>query len=174
MTDDHRAMMKKNLGPQIFETRVDWILEPMATDTLKRSATMWFQMGETVVLKKDGKHQELYAVDDPGYMLGDWDSSDHPMTEVSISGEIGDLWNEWKRDVINSQTRFTHVNKFVGLYGSQAEGFVENVDASFSTVSIWTAYGVIDIDNEVFLYRGKSLPIKIIRPNKDVIIAIKK
>ena len=167
-------MMKKNLGPQIFETRVDWILEPMATISLKRSATMWFQMGRTVVLKRDGRHQEFYAINDEGYELGDWESGSHPMSEVSISGEIGAQWNEWKRSVINHLSRFTHVNEFVGLSGAQAEAFVEAVDASFSTVSIWTAYGVIDIDNDTYTTRGVTEDIKILRPNKDVIIALKK
>jgi len=174
ITDDHIAMMKKNLGSQIFETRVDWILEPMVTITIKRSATTWFQMGCTVVLKRDGRHQELYAINDNGYMLGDWDSNSHPMSEVSIQGKIGDKWNEWKREVINNLSRFTHVNKFVGLSGTEAEKFVEDVDASFSTVSRWTEYGVIDIDNDTYTAKGETEDIKILRPNKDVIIALKK
>ena len=174
ITDDHIAMMKKNLGPQIFETRVDWILEPMVTISVKRSATTWFQMGRTVVLKRDGRHQELYAVNDDGYMLGDWDSNSHPMSEVSIKGKIGDKWNAWKREVINNLSRFTHINKVRGLTGTAAEVFVEDINSSISTVSRWTEYGVIDIDNSTYTTKGDTEDIKILRPNKDVIIALKK
>ncbi len=174
MTDDHYAMMKKNLAYTIFETRVDWILSPFAMPNIKENATSWLQMGKTIVLKKEGRHQELYAVDDNGYQMGDFTSDDHPAKYVTIPGEIGDTWNEAKESILLSQSRFAKVNTLDGPVGTIAEDWVENINSDRRYVGISHEFGVIDLDNESFIKNGESIDITILRPNKDIIIALKK
>jgi len=173
ITDDHVAMMKKNLGFYIFESRVDWILSPMSKSGIKDNATFWMQMGSTVVLKRDGRHQEMYAVEDDGYRIGDWQAGEHNADYVSIPGEIGDLWNEWKESVLASTTRFARLNTLSGPTGASAQAWVEDTTKDIRFMMIWNDFEVLDIDNETHISRGKTQNVKFLRPNKDVIIALK-
>ena len=172
MTDDHVAMIKKYMATNIFETRVDWILEPIF---IKKNATTWFQMGETVVLKKDGRHQELYAVNDNGYKIGDFSNKNNTPEYVSIPGDIGKQWNKWKEEVLSAQNLFSHLHPDTPtIVGTDAEKFVENFNVGYSLANIFNEYAVIDITNEIIIRKGETTEVKLLRPNKDVIIALKK
>ncbi len=178
LTDDIKSMMKKNLAFNIWETRADWIISNTLRNGIKRSATSWTQLGKTLVLKRDGKHQELYSVDDPGYRIGDFKKTGtdarpgHEPTMVSIQGEIGALWNEWKTAVINNNSNPHYANWLEGPYGSEADTFMEQLGVSSDVVMIWSRFNVIDLDNDVLIEAGDSVDVKFIRPNSKILIVV--
>ena len=176
LTDDHIAMMKKNLAVNIFETRIDWLLKDFVetSGTLGRIATSWMMMGETVVIKSDGRHQEFYASTDAGYRLGDYNSKNHSATKVSLEGDIGVLWNKWKADVLDNNMAIANHLGYSGPNGKDAEKMVEGNPRNCPVSSLYGRFGVLDIDANKFLFRGNEVSVKILRPNKNVIIAILK
>ena len=174
ITDDHVAMMKKHMTTNIFESRIDWILNSLAISNIKQHATLWVQMGETVVLKKDGRHQEFYAINDNGYKIGDYNSEEHAPEYVSIPGDIGEQWNKWKKEVVHMQEKISHIHPITStLVGKPAENFVENFRAGYPMHYIFNGFTVIDLTNQTLIKEGKTTKVKFLRPNKNVIIVLK-
>jgi hypothetical protein len=172
LTDDIKSMMKKNLAFNIWETRADWMLNYTLKEGIKHSATSWTQLGKTLVLKRDGRHQELYSISDAGYRIGDYKKKGHEPAKVSIDGEVGKLWNKWKEAVINCNSNPHYSNWLEGPYGSSAESFMENLGVKNDVVMIWSRFNVIDLDNEVLIEEGESVDVKFIRPNSNVLIVV--
>jgi hypothetical protein len=164
-------MMKKNISWSIFQSRIDFILTPgFGVQHNLDLATETMQLGVTVILKKDGRHQEMYAVEDAGYRIGDPEHEDN----VAIAGRIGEVYNKIKSDVTDGQASFSKRMANIGPYGKAAETFLETkFNKSWFNRDLDHEVVILDLDNETVIDRdGETISVKFIRPNKDVIIAV--
>lgn len=164
MTDDHKAMMKKNLSYNVYESFLNKVKFEDETD-----GTFWVQTGDTVVLKRNGRHQEFYAIDDEGYKIGDRLADDITPVYCQIEGEIGDEWNRVKRELVEFAPKLASVFARDGVFGTEAEDYIEQ-KAEYST---WTRFHVIDVDENKHTYDGVTTDVKLFRPNDNIIIALK-
>jgi len=171
LTDDIKSMIKKNMAHNLYETAVDW--NEVTVITLQR--------GRTVILKREGRHQEMYAIEDPGYMTGESLAKDggpgtvDDLTYVTIPGEIADEWNEKKRKYIGIMNSPYYQYKIDGYYGSEAETKIEDQKTTKTDLQpIGTEFVIIDIDAESVKDKDGTTDVKIIRPNEDLLLALRK
>ncbi len=169
MTDELLSMMKKNAQFTMYRSRVDWAM--FMRGRLSEVYTSWAWGGTLVTVTKNGRHQELYSATDPAYGLN---STEHT-SSVSIPGEIGEKWNEYRGAMIPA-------HRFVKWSSPLLENreFAEISIERWGGKSIPASYGLtnsmlIDLDHDTVSQNGNE-PIDAIikRPNASVILAFKK
>ena len=176
LTDEVKAMMKKNAFFSMFRTRMDWAMA--LGGKLGEYATHWAWGGTLVTVSIGGQHQELYASSDPGYSIN---GSKHRsvtgdvVPDVAIPGEIGEAWNEIK-EARDGASRFAYWNGQYVRTGTDAEASI----AAWRDPGVAVMYGminsvVINVDNDTVTINGSDTRDAIIyRPNPNVIIAFEK
>jgi hypothetical protein len=163
MTDEHYSMMQKAQQYRTYTTRFDWILNFWMKQ--KDRATFMTDKGTIVVLKKDGKHQEFYSVEDPAYNFTDKD-----VVTPSIPGPIGEKFKKLSQETTGA---WNIRQEMVVSSGPVSEQAVENLAELPQHWMGWTNARVIDVDNEVVIKDGEQTPVKLSRVNKYVLIAVK-
>jgi predicted nucleic acid-binding Zn ribbon protein len=163
ITDEHYSMMQKAQQYRTYTTRFDWILNFWTKQ--KDRSTLMTDKGTIVVLKKDGKHQEFYSVEDPAYNFTDTEAVD-----PNISGPIGKKFKELSLRTTGAWN-IKHELKIQS--GAVSESVVENLSEIPQHWVTWTNARVIDTTNNVVIKDGKQTPVKISRVNKYVLVAVK-
>lgn len=176
MTDDVYSMMKKNAQFSMYRTRMDWAMA--LGGRLGEYATYWAWGGTHVAISIGGQHQELYAASDEAYSINSAEhrsSSGPVISDVAVSGEIGEAWNEIV-EAISPVSRFTYWNQQLLESGVSAETAI----SEWRNPAIPVMYGmvnsvVINIDDNTVTINGHDTRDAIIyRPNPNVILAFEK
>jgi hypothetical protein len=163
MTDEHYSMMQKAQQYRTYTTRFDWILNFWMKQ--KDRATYMTDKGTIVVLKKEGKHQEFYAVGDPAYNF-----TDKEVVAPSIPGPIGQKFKKLSEETTGA---WNIREEMKVTAGPTSEEVVENLSDIPQHWAGWTNARVVDIDNEVVIKDGEATPVKLSRVNKYVLVAVK-
>jgi hypothetical protein len=172
LTDEHYAMLAKNVGMSAIKKRIDYILTPNLGKSIRRQNTFAMMQGFHVILKQDNKHQEYYATGDKGYALGELDLD----KKVEKTGQIADIYEKFRENVANANSVFAKRNMvdFDGIGGRSGERKLEAGKGYPLGHWRFIRHFVIDEDAEVVHYRGERIPVKIVKPNKYTILAMKR
>ncbi len=176
LTDEVYAMMKKNSNFSSFVSRIDWMLNAFLRGGVNGTTSFWTWDGPLVVIKRDGKHQEVYSADSAGYGINGMQEG-----AVAIPGQVGEAWNEIRDAVDDNMTRFAYMDKREVAYGDDAGQAIEKIESrTEGDQRLAVRYGqnsrafVIDLDNNQITLSGEVIDIITSRPNKSILIVFEK